>query len=184
MFTMIRSITVCIFFTVATLCNGDDKATQFDKVSQPAKSPDSSAHVGAFADASPAELQQIAKINEATRAVLSQYLDKEFDKYEARIAQLEAQLASRTSSKPQPRHATPNPYVPSPAALDTYQKFTNSAGEKSTTSAAPPQLPNASRQPSPYRPAQTWQRVNLNGQWFYIVPVGHVDAFAPPRLKK
>jgi len=176
---MIRPLTLCALFTVTTLCHGGDRATQFDKVSQPANSLDSSPHGGALADASSAELQQLAEINEATRKVLN----KEFDKYEARIAQLEDQLASRPNSKPQPRQATANRYVPSPVAFDTYQQFTNSAGEKSTTSATQPQPTKASPQPSPYTPVQTWQRVNLHGQWFYIVPVEHVDPFAPRQPK-
>jgi len=176
-FTMFRLLTICILFTAAALCHGDDPAAPF------ANAEDSNAREGWLRDASPAELQQLSKIDEATRKFLSKYMNKasdhisrEFDKYEARIAQLEDELASRSKSNPQPLNATPTPvfapakssrYAPSPAPYGLFQV------QASTSSPIP--LPN--------RPAKTWQRVNLHGQWLYIVPVEHVDAFAPPQPK-
>lgn len=173
-FTMIRRLTLCILFATATLCHGEDRAAKFDNA------PDSNTHEGAFADASPTELQRLSTIDEETRKILSKYLSKEFDKYEARISQLEDELARRSKSHPQPQYATPtpvpappSPYAP-PAKVAAYSPYRQPESPYA-------QSPAASPRQTPSTPAKTWQRFNFNGQWFYIVPVEHVDAFTPPQ---
>jgi len=193
---MIRLLTLCILLTIATLCQGDDGAAEFDSA------PDSNTHEGAFADASPAELQRLSTIDEETRKILSKYLSKRFDEYEARISQLEDELASRSKSNPQPQYATPtpapappSPYTPPPkaAAYSPYRQpdyaqpaatWPRRQAQTNRTQYRPPdyaQPAATSPQQTPSTPAKTWQRFNLNGRWFYIVPVEHVDAFTPPQ---
>ena len=190
------------------LCHGDDRVAEFDNAAE------SNPHVGVFADASPAELQQLSKIDEAPLRSISKYLRKDFGKYVARLARLEKQLARRSKpesaaairsplaspSNASPSNASPSNASPSNAIAvctsiavpDAIQSPANSpygqparlADPKPTPSAARPESPRAhtiltKRQPASSAPAQTWQRFNLNGQWFYIVPVEHVDAFTP-----
>jgi len=187
---MPRPFAICILFTAATLCFGDDQPARLDNAA------DSPADYGPFRDASPEELKQLSEIDEPAAQILSKYLFKEIDKYETRIAQLERQLASQSSSNPQPLSTTPMP-------VDAHARASHSAGltpartstrtadtlESASHSApspyapSPPQSSANSLQPSPFTPAKTWQRINLHGQWFYIVPVEHVDAFTPPQSK-
>jgi hypothetical protein len=186
---MIRPVTLCILLTVATLCHGDDGVADFDNAAA------RNTHGGPFADASPAELQQLLKIDEAAKRVLAKYLSHEFDTYEARITQLEDELARRSKPRSQPRYATPaqvptpvSPYQPtrnhSPYAAPA--RFTD---PKSTPSPAQPerlqaQQPSPTSSPAaPSTPAKARQRFNFNGQWFYIIPVEHVNASTPSQAQ-
>jgi hypothetical protein len=144
---------------------------KFDKYHNGA---DSNPRDGAFADASPAELELLSTIDEPSRKILSKYLSKEFDKYEARITQLEDQLAKQSNTTPQPLYATPTPVDALAQAAHT---------TPSPYAPAPTQSNETSSRPQPNAPAKTWQRVNLHGKWFYIVPVEHVDAFGPPQQR-
>lgn len=185
---MIRSVTLCILFTVATLCHGDDRAEEFNNVG------DNNFNKGVFADVSPVELQQLSTINETARKVLSKLICKEFDKYEARITQLEDELARRPN--PQPRYAPPAPVpqLPSPYQglqptpnYNPYAPLPRIAKPKSTPTRTQPKSPQA-QQPltTPLRQApsaKTWQRFHVNGRWFYIIPVEQVDAFTPSQAQ-
>ena len=164
---MIRPLTLCLLFTLATFCQGQDRAAKF------ANAADSPVDYGPFRDASPEELKQLSEIDEPAAQILSKYLGKEIAKYEARISQLENQVASQSSSNPLPLSTTPTP-------VDALARASHSA--PSPYAPSPPQPSAKSPQPSPFRPT-TWQRINLHGQWFYIVPVEHVDAFTPPQSK-
>ena len=186
---MIRPLTLCLLFTLATFCHGQDRAAKF------ANAADSPIDYGPFRDASPEELKQLSEIDEPAAQILSKYLGKEIAKYEARISQLENQVASQSSSNPLPLSTTPTPVDalarashsaglrPRPAStsvVDALARASHSA--PSPYAPSPPQPSAKSPQPSPFRPT-TWQRINLHGQWFYIVPVEHVDAFTPPQSK-
>ncbi|MDA8746534.1 hypothetical protein N9N28_18065 [Rubripirellula amarantea] len=166
---MIRPITICALFAAASLFHCDSNAQEINNFDNGA---DSNTPDGAFADASPAELELLTTIDEPLRKILSNYLSKEFDKYESRITQLEDQLAKQSNTSPQSLYATPTPVNGFAQAAHTTPSPYAPAPTQSNETSSPPQ-PNA--------PAKTWQRVNLNGKWFYIVPVEHVDAFSPPQ---
>jgi hypothetical protein len=168
---MTRPFAICLLFTAATFCLGDDQPARLDNAA------DSPADYGPFRDASPEELKQLSEIDEPAAQILTKYLGREIAKYEARISQLEKQVASQSSSNPPPLSATVRP-------VDALAQASHSAGlTPSPYATSRPESSAKSPQSSPFTPAKTWQRINLHGAWFYIVPVEHVDAFTPPQSK-
>ena len=158
---MFRLFTICALFAFASYCNGDDTPRSY------ANPTDSDAANETHTEP-PFDEQQPPKLDEATRKYISEHVHKLIDKYEARIEQLENELARRPKPQPAPRYATPTPVQPPPSPYAPSQP-----------TPAPAQLPSPYAQPSLSTVPDTWQRFNFNGQWFYIIPVEQAAMFAP-----
>ena len=97
---MCRFFTICTLFVFASYCNGDDTTRPY------ANPTGSDAAKEARPEPSP-NAQQPPKLDEATRKRIEEQVIEMIDKYEARISQLEDELASRSNSNPQPSYVNP-----------------------------------------------------------------------------
>ena len=115
-------------------------------------------------------LAALAATDESMIKLLGQYMSWEFTQYETRIDQLEDLLAQQSGNPIglQPAVIAPvaNAYVPNPYDAK-YAPIPTTVRTHPTRPANP--IPTAPSTPTTV--PDSWQRLNIKGQWFYIIPV-------------